>query len=61
MITSMKSERLQENCNNYAAETNLQFVHINDVPDNLISLREVCRASFNLRGQGYDWCNCTQL
>jgi hypothetical protein len=53
---------LKKNYNNCTAE--LQFekkkiVQIDDVPDNLISLREVTRAFSNLGGQGYDPRTCT--
>ena len=35
------------------------FITTEEVPENIISLREVARHNFNLGGQGYNRCGCT--
>jgi len=36
------------------------FITTEEVPENIISLREVARHNSNLGGQGYNKCGCTQ-
>jgi len=36
------------------------FITTDEVPENIISLREVARYNSNLDGQGYNRCDCTQ-
>ncbi|KAF0761458.1 KRAB-A domain-containing protein 2-like, partial [Aphis craccivora] len=36
------------------------FITTKEVPENIISLREVARQNSNLGGQGYNRCGCTQ-